>query len=338
MKISKKQISALIYETINNEMNELEISADISGELNMDIDWDFEEEDEEYSSEEDDDYNVDIVDPEPGFVEPQGSDDLYNLPMIDNSFGDEKVKDDFGFMEEEEFEVEKDDEIIAETSLTRYSDIETKISRKQLELIILEAINLPSTTGKMPMYRNNYDDDDKEYEVEAAADQEDFLRQRHQDSAKVNLPMSSRHDYSDDPNSFLLRIPGVELLTQNQYESIKPRISSMEPSDLSVYLKDLVSNAYLLVDVDLPGGKEEFQSEIHHNRSKKRTIDGRPILVVMSADESQVLFKDAFGDPSDNEMGPKYYKYSSAGMSDKLMQNESLSRGALYRRRYHGRY
>ena len=86
MKISKKQISALIYETINNEMNELEISADISGELNMDIDWDFEEESEEYSSEEDDDYNVDIVDPEPGFVEPQGSDDLYNLPMIDNSF------------------------------------------------------------------------------------------------------------------------------------------------------------------------------------------------------------------------------------------------------------
>ena len=211
-----------------------------------------------------------------------------------------------------------------------------KISRKQLRLIILESINLPSTVGNIPEYSHDYYD--KEYEVEAAADQRDFLKQTHGDPASVKLSAGMRYDYSDDPNSFLLRIPGVELISKVKYDSIKPRISPMDPSNLSADLKKLVEDAYLLVDVDLPGGKDEFQTEVQRNRFSERTRDGRAILVVMSADESQVLFKDAFGDPSDDEMLPKYYIYSAGGASVELPVNESLSRGALYRRRYHGRY
>ena len=105
MKISRKQLSELIYEAMNNDISELSVSGNVDIKFHSDPEEDSEDSWEDYDDNDDD------------FVDPSIVDNLYKLPMIDDGFEDEKVEDDFEFIEE--VVEEKQEELVAEESLSR---------------------------------------------------------------------------------------------------------------------------------------------------------------------------------------------------------------------------
>lgn len=110
MKISRKKITELIDEAINDDMSELRIA----GDVDLDI---------EFGSEEDSSEECDVYDNEAEeFFVPQSNDGSYKLPMIDDSYSDEEESEyKFSFDEADDSEDDEvvNQEIIAEESLSR---------------------------------------------------------------------------------------------------------------------------------------------------------------------------------------------------------------------------